>query len=158
MLIGWIAASYLCTSVGGQQFRRESRKLRTRIMCERYYSFFHNYLLSCSYVMVQKRVLSKPEWGGHKQSIGEADTRSVLLTNSIYSNACRHCYALLAKINLTFFATLPLITRGGVEDTRLEAKAKDAKKSEAKAKDQEHKRKCFPKKNGLQKTFSLVLQ
>ena len=61
-----------------------------------------------------------------------------------------------------------LVTRGGVEDTRLEAKAKDTKKIrsqvqgqpfqgqtlsrprtgmlEAKAKDQGHKRKCSPKK------------
>ena len=58
-------------------------------------------------------------------------------------------------------------TRGGVEDTRLEAKAKDTKKIqgqgqpfrgqtlsrprtemlEAKAKDQGHKRECSPKKN-----------
>ena len=71
-------------------------------------------------------------------------------------------------------------TRGGVEDTRLEAKAKakDTKKIrgqgqgqgqpfrgqtlsrprtgmlEAKAKDQGHSRKCFPKKKGLQKSFS----
>ena len=59
-----------------------------------------------------------------------------------------------------------LLLRGGVEDTRLEAKAKDTKKIrgqgqpfrgqtlsrprtgmlEAKAKDQGHKRKCSPKK------------
>ena len=68
--------------------------------------------------------------------------------------------------------------RGGVEDTRLEAKAKDTKKIrgqgqgqpfrgqtlsrprtgmlEAKAKDQGHKRKCSPKKKkkGLHKNFS----
>ena len=67
--------------------------------------------------------------------------------------------------------------RGGVEDTRLEAKAKDTKKIrgqgqgqpfrgqnlsrprtgmlEAKAKDQGHKRKCSPKKKKkrLQKNF-----
>ena len=63
---------------------------------------------------------------------------------------------------------LLIVTRGGVEDTRLEAKAKDTKKIrgqgqgqpfrgqtlsrprtgmlEAKAKDQGHKRKCSPKK------------
>ena len=65
-------------------------------------------------------------------------------------------------------------TRGGVEDTRLEAKAKDTKKIrgqgqgqgqpfrgqtllrprtgmlEAKAKDQGHKRKCSPKKRSSQ--------
>ena len=74
------------------------------------------------------------------------------------------------------------ITRGGVEDTRLEAKAKakDTKKIrgqgqgqpfrgqtlsrprtgmlEAKAKDQGHSRKCSPKKKGLQKSFSGNLQ
>ena len=66
--------------------------------------------------------------------------------------------------------------RGGVEDTRLEAKAKDTKKIrsqgqgqpfrgqtlsrprtgmlEAKAKDQGHKHKCSPKKKGLRKNFS----
>ena len=64
--------------------------------------------------------------------------------------------------------------RSGVEDTRLEAKAKDTKKIrgqgqpfqgqtlsrprtgmlEAKAKDQGHTRKCSPKKKGLQKSFS----
>ena len=32
-------------------------------MCERYYSFFYYCLLSCRYVMFQKRVLSKPKWG-----------------------------------------------------------------------------------------------
>ena len=63
---------------------------------------------------------------------------------------------------------LPMFIRGGVEDTRLDAKAKDTKKIrgqgqgqpfrgqtlsrprtgmlEAKAKDQGHKRKCSPKK------------
>ena len=71
-------------------------------------------------------------------------------------------------------------TRGGVEDTRLEAKAKDTKKIrgqgqgqpfrgqtlsrprtgmlEAKAKDQGHKRKCSPKKKSLHKNFSSDLQ
>ena len=65
-----------------------------------------------------------------------------------------------------------LNTRGGVEDTRLEAKAKDTKKIRGqgqpfrgqtlsrprtgmlKAKDQGHKRKCSPKKRGLHKNFS----
>ena len=42
--------------------------------------------------------------------------------------------------------------RGGVEDTRLEARLKTQKNSEAK--DQEHKHKCFPKKKGLQNCFS----
>ena len=71
-----------------------------------------------------------------------------------------------------------LITRGGVEDTRFEAKAKDTKKIrgqgqpfrgqtlsrsrtgmlEAKAKDQGHKRKCSPKKKGFYKNFLGYLQ
>ena len=74
-----------------------------------------------------------------------------------------------------------LVNRGGVEDTRLEAKAKDTKKIrgqgqgqpfrgqtlsrprtgmlEAKAKDQGHKRKCSPKKKkDLHKNFSSDLQ
>ena len=69
-------------------------------------------------------------------------------------------------------------TRGGVEDTRLEAKAKDTKKFrgqgqpfrgqtlsrprtgmlEAKAKNQGHRRKCSPKQKDLQKSFSGNLQ
>ena len=32
-------------------------------MFERCYSFFHYFLLSCRYVMLQKRILSKPTWG-----------------------------------------------------------------------------------------------
>ena len=61
------------------------------------------------------------------------------------------------------------LTRGGVEDTRLEAKAKDTKKNprprpktafprtdtlEAKAKDQGYKRKCSPKKKRSSQKFS----
>ena len=79
---------------------------------------------------------------------------------------------------LQFF--LSLFCRGGVEDTRLEAKAKDTKKIraqrqgqpfrgqtlsrprtgmlEVKAKDQGHKRKCSPKKKGLHKNFLSDLQ
>ena len=71
-----------------------------------------------------------------------------------------------------------LLSRGGVEDTRLEAKAKDTKKIrgqgqgqpfrgqtlsrprkgmlEAKAKDQGHKRKCSPKKK--KKVFTKIFQ
>ena len=52
-----------------------------------------------------------------------------------------------------------LTNKGGVEDTRFEAKAKDTKNSEAKAKDLGHKHKCSPpKKKGLQKFFSDDLQ
>ena len=67
-------------------------------------------------------------------------------------------------------------TRRGVEDTRLEAKAKDTKKIrgqgqpfqgrtllrlrtgmlEAKAKDQGHKRKCSPKKKVFTKIFQAI--
>ena len=34
-----------------------------RIMFERHYSFFHYCLLSCRYVMFQKRIPSKAIWG-----------------------------------------------------------------------------------------------
>ena len=71
------------------------------------------------------------------------------------------------------FQSIIIVTRGGVEDTRLEAKAKDTKKIRGqgqglsfrgqtlsrprtgmlKAKDQGHKRKCSPKKKGLHKNF-----
>ena len=32
-------------------------------MFENYYSFFHYFLLSCRYVMLQNSILSKPKWG-----------------------------------------------------------------------------------------------
>ena len=73
---------------------------------------------------------------------------------------------------------LYLFIRGGVEDTRLEAKAKDSKKIrgqgqgqpfrgqtlsrprtgmlEAKAKNQGHKRKCSPKKKVFTKIFQAI--
>ena len=77
-----------------------------------------------------------------------------------------------------FHLSVSVETKGGVENTRLEAKAKDTKKIrgqgqpfrgqtlsgprtgmlEAKAKDQGHSLKCFPKKKGLQKSFSGNLQ
>ena len=65
-----------------------------------------------------------------------------------------------------------MMIRGGVEDTRLEAKAKDTKKKRGQGqgqpfrgqtlsrprtgmiKDQGHRRKCSPKKKGLHKNFS----
>ena len=81
------------------------------------------------------------------------------------------------SIFLTAQTRVP-VCRGGVEDTRLEVKAKDTKKIrgqgqpfrgqtlsrprtgmlEAKAKDQGHNRKCSPKKKGLQKSFSGNIQ
>ena len=85
----------------------------------------------------------------------------------------------LALASNVVSSTPPLfICRGGVEDTRLEAKAKDTQKIrgqgqpfrgqtlsrprtgmlEAKAKDEGHKRKCSPKKKGLHKNFSGDLQ
>ena len=70
MLTRRIIASHLCTRTGCQQFRKESRKLQTRINFKRYYFFFHYCLLSCRYVMFQKSILSKPKQGGHKQLLG----------------------------------------------------------------------------------------
>ena len=61
--------SHLCTAVGGQQFRKERRKLQTRIMFELYFPFFHNCLLHYRYVMFHKRFLSKPKWGGGAQGV-----------------------------------------------------------------------------------------
>ena len=63
MLIRRIITSHFCTAVGGQQFRKESSKLQMRIKFECYYFCFHFWLLSCRYVMLQKRVLNKPKWG-----------------------------------------------------------------------------------------------
>ena len=94
--------------------------------------------------------------------------------NFIYIFSFEHCS------NSRFFMVLSLVVfRGGVEDTRLEAKAKDTKKIRGQgqgqpfrgqtlsrprtgtldAKDQGHKRKCSPKKKkGLHKNFSGDLQ
>ena len=70
VLIRRINALRLCTAVGGQQFRKESKKFQTRIIFERYLLFlFHCCLLSCRYVMLQK-IIWVNQNGGHKQSLG----------------------------------------------------------------------------------------
>ena len=52
-----------------------------RIMFELYYSFFRYFLLSCRYEMFQKRILSKPKLGLHKQLLGGTDpVATALLT------------------------------------------------------------------------------
>ena len=80
--------------------------------------------------------------------------------------------------NLNITNSIEVTIRGGVEDTRLEAKDKDTKKIrgqgqgqpfrgqtlsrprtgmlEAKAKDQGHKRKCSPKKKVFTKLFQAI--
>ena len=87
----------------------------------------------------------------------------------------RICYFRNIIVLDSFFNVLVDVTRGEVEDSRLEAKAKDTKKIrgqgqgqpfrgqtlsrprtgmlEAKAKDQGHSRKCFPKKRASKKFF-----
>ena len=57
---GLLHLSYV-TPVGCQQFRKRSRKRRTGIMFERYYSFLHRCLLSCGYLKFQKIILSIPK-------------------------------------------------------------------------------------------------
>ena len=53
---------HFCTAVGGLQFPNELRKLQTRIIFERSYSFFHYCLLSCYSVMFQRLIPSKLKW------------------------------------------------------------------------------------------------
>ena len=48
-------ASDLCTAVGCQQFRKETRKRRRKIMFERYYFFCYHCLLFCRSLMFQKQ-------------------------------------------------------------------------------------------------------
>ena len=64
VLIKRITVSHLRTVglVGGQQLCEESKKLQTRIIFERNYSFFYYCLLSCRCVMLQKSILSKLKW------------------------------------------------------------------------------------------------
>ena len=62
-----IIGSHLCTAVGSQQFRKESRKRQTKIIFEQYYSFFNYCLLSYRYVMFQKSIPSRPKWGALSQ-------------------------------------------------------------------------------------------
>ena len=69
-------ASHLSTAVCGEQFRKEWRKLQTRIMLERYYSFFHYCPLSYRFVMFQKRFLYKPKWGAQIVVRGALPPRS----------------------------------------------------------------------------------
>ena len=92
------------------------------------------------------------------------------MNNALFLNVSEWSFACLGV-----YLFLLLFIRGGVEDTRLEAKAKNTKKIrgqgqpfrgqtlsrprtgmlEAKAKDQGHKRKCSPKKKkGLHKNIS----
>ena len=101
----------------------------------------------------------------------------------MFRNVCRTCWnkyvnTLEQKLNERFLPPVPVPScRGGVEDTRLEAKAKDTKKIrgqgqpfqgqtlsrprkgmlEAKAKDEGHKRKCSPKKK-KRKVFTKIFQ
>ena len=93
-------------------------------MIENYYSFFHYCLLSCRYVMFHKSILKEPKWGeGHKQLLGGEGAPGPTVATVIPGQGLRE----------KFFQGVR--SRGVVEDTRLEAKAKDTKKSEAKAKD-----------------------
>ena len=63
MLIRRIIASHLCTAASCQQFRKKIEKTSNENYILTYYSFFHYRLLSCRYVMFQKRILSKPKSG-----------------------------------------------------------------------------------------------
>ena len=69
VLIRRINASHLCTAVGGRQLRKEWEKLQTRIIFERYYSFFHYGLLSLRNVSKKYSEHTKMG-GGHKQLLG----------------------------------------------------------------------------------------
>ena len=91
-----------------------------------------------------------------------------------FGEDARSCQTRIKVLNVRErIPVISVVARGGVEDTRLEVKAKDTKKIrgqgqpfrgqtlsrprtgmlEAKAKNQGHKRKCSPKK-GLYKNFS----
>ena len=83
------------------------------------------------------------------------------------------CLVSVAK-NFDIFIVYTVITRGGVKDKRLEAKATDTKKIRGQgeplrgqtlsrprtgmleAKDQGHKRKCYPKKKIFTKIFQAI--
>ena len=89
-----------------------------------------------------------------------------------FTTKSNYCLCTIA-VNWSRFFSRYLTTRGGVEDTKLEAKAKDTKKIRGQgqgqpfrgqtlsrprtgmleAKDQRHSRKCFPKKRSSKKFF-----
>ena len=92
----------------------------------------------------------------------------------LWKKICK-MYLLIKTLN--FYSTCILFCRGGVEDTRLEAKAKNTKKSLAKAKDRQpfrgqtlsrprtgmleakdqgHSRKCSQKKKVFKKVFRVI--
>ena len=52
-------------------------------MLERYYFFFHYCLLSCRYVMFQKRILSKLKWGAQAVVRGSTATLAPPRSDSI---------------------------------------------------------------------------
>ena len=63
MLIRWIITSDLCTARDCQQFRKESRKPRSRIMFERNYSFYHHCCCLAVTGCSKNSSLSKAKWG-----------------------------------------------------------------------------------------------
>ena len=109
---GRVIASHLCTAVGGQQFRKEWRKLLTRIMSESYYSFFHYCLLSCRYVVFRKRILSEPKWGAQaavKNCCGRTFAPVSLVLGLSFEHSCR-CprEGLSSALALNYFVSFDL--------------------------------------------------
>ena len=132
-------------------------------MFENYYSFFHYCLFSCPYVMLHKSILNEPKSGVHKQSLRGDDAPGHTVATVTLARASERKFSRGVR------------SRGGVEDTKLEAK--DTKKIRGQgqgqpfrgktlsrprtgmleATDQGHKRKCSPKKNKVFKNFFQAL-
>ena len=66
--------------------RIENTPNETRIMFERYYSFFHQCRLSCRYVMFQKQHFEKTEMWGHKHPFGRV--RPPLISFALATALC----------------------------------------------------------------------
>ena len=151
------------------QFKHYSNKLTTvkRIAKQDYFMPFWLELrnnVSQQWKIINK-ILEKNQKKTHVVDKLVTDNGTVLTDSKAICN----------ELNNFFVSIGPIMARGGVEDTRLEAKAKDTKKIrgqgqgqpfrgqtlsrprtgmlEAKAKDQGHKRKCSPKKKRSSQKF-----
>ena len=71
MVIRRIIGSHLCKAVGGQQFRKQSRKLQTRIMFEILLFLFPLLPVLLSLRDAPKQQPELTELGGHKQWLGK---------------------------------------------------------------------------------------
>ena len=134
------------------------------------YSVGQGYVINCKLWTIPGQIMSR------RHRLRRPSMRSKHFSYNMLSVSYSLAYTSvnLHIQNKSYSLAYTVQTRGGVEDTRLEAKAKDTKKIRGQgqgqpfrgqtlsrprtgmleAKDQGHKRKCSPKKKSLHKKFS----